>query len=459
MSLQFTYILMFRSLAQLWNEKTSKTHQEDSTQQNVDDEEITEILQTTTTAGETDFSGDNFSTNEIKISSFEDAESIEKRFHANENNRTVEERKFLLQGITNEETTNYYQTSYTSKTDAFGSDETENSEEKPRISQSVSTPKTNSSSKKGKNLDLLNVESENVNLTIPNNAAVWSLAGMKNIIQTTGTIDKKRESKQNDEETTERRDSTHSDAKTLSDWIGIARIDDLKLAHSNETDELFTTTTDSTEITTQDQGDKNVEYSTLQTVSDEEKFISSTGYSNVEDKLTAVETTIDSEKPIETTTHSGEFLRSTESSDEITISSALSRTTEPANNIVLTTTSDTSTTAQKVKTSSMSTSTTTSATIAKDEYLSASSEPVFRVTSLYDTTFYTENDRDKYSAVNELQITTDSSEITTRKQNVNDENTDTSSGSLGVISAVISVVVLLSLIALLYVSSDLSKVA
>lgn len=381
---------------------------------------------------------------------------MEKKFHADDNNRvrnnsTIEERRFVFEGSANDETTQYYQTSNSLKFDTLHSDESAIVEEKPPASTSVSTTtlskKTNSSSKKGKNLDLLHSESDNVNLTIPNNAEVWSLAGMKNVVQTTVA------GKQHHDfdETTSGRQSTHSDAKILSDWQGIARMDEIQIAQSKENDELTVTTTESGEVTTT--SDKIT--TTVLPDLDEERHKTTTGYSTIDDKATEIPTTLTttSEKSAETTTkHSSSFLRSTEGSDEdiITISSALSRTTEI---IVMPTTNTRVQTTTKQDVAQTSSILTTAAThSATDDHLSASSEPVFRVTPPYDTTFYTENDRDKYNAANELQITTDSSEITTRKQNVNEENSETSSGSLGVISAVISVVVLLSLIALLYVS-------
>lgn len=438
-----------RSLAQLFDEKTPKA--EETTTLHSDNENLE-----TTTTSETDLGvGENsFSTNEIKMSSFEDATTSEKKFHAEDNNRvrnnsTIEQRRFIIESITNEETTQYYQTSNTVKIDTLGSDEsTASSEEKTRVAPSVSPSKATASSKKGKNLDLSHSESDNVNLTIPNNAEVWSLAGMKQ------TSDK-RESTNFEETTSGRRESTHSDAKTLSDWMEIARMSEL---HSEDTDELLIPTTEPDVVTT-------VDKITTTTVLPDLEPTTTTAYSTiVEDKVTTTmvheDITTTFEKIVETTSHAPELLQSsTEGSDDdiITISSALSGTTEVIINALPTTSSRVQTTMAQdvVKTSSMSTLTTTAASHPTDDYISASSEPVFRVTPPYESTFYTENDRDKYNAANEHQITTDSSEITTRKQNVNEESAQTSSGSLGVISAVISVVVLLSLTALLYVSMNL----
>lgn len=380
-----------------------------------------------------------------------------------------------MESIVNEETTKYYQTRNTVKIDDFNSDEAENLEEKPRTLPSVSTPKINSTTKKGKNLDLLHSES------IPNNAEVWSLVGMmKDVAQTTGSQRKK-----DDRSLSEKQEPMHADVKNLFDWTGIARMSDLQLAQSNETEDLSVTTTEPSDVTTNGniQYDKTLTTTLLPTNFDKDESTTTvvTENSHFDTKTTtwtSEEAVTTTEKSTEVKTHLSEI---TEHSNEdiITISSALSRTTEETKLI--------QTTSERVRSTSASESTTVKSTTKEqtssistlstahlsDGYLTASSEPVFRITPAYDNTFYTENDKDKYNAVHEFQITTDSSEITTRKQNFNEENrcvkilisplsnffftsvirnSETSSGSLGVISAVISVVVLLSLIAIVYVS-------
>jgi hypothetical protein len=423
------------------------------------------------------------------MNSFEDETSIEKRFRIDENefrtNNTKEERRIFTEGIMDEETIKYDQ-----KTSKLVKLEDSNETSEIPSSSTSSTKPTVTSAKKGKHLDLLQSESDNVNMTIPNNAEVWTLAGMKNVVP-------KSYNNHHDESTEDGNHETKmtSNAKNLHDWIEIARMTDLRNSHSNEnvtSSERIMTTAESELSTT-------IKLNSVETTTEffiESRTINSEESSTEElllpknGKGISQLTTINTESP-ETTENSIELINSTKQRDEdlLTISSALSGTTEtsPSPTTTSTATRTTSTTSKKVTTTtktlptttksreeilstipsrSTSTSSTRKTTTSKqpfvsvdeDEILAASSSNpgVFRVTTTYGPTIIIdEKDADKYHTFHEFTPTTDSIGITTEQQSVNKNEQDTDSSGLGIISAVISVILVLSLGALAYVSKHI----
>lgn len=429
---------------------------------------------------------ENSSTNEIKMNSFEDETSIEKRFRIDENefrtNNTKEERRILTEGVMDEETIKYDQ-----KTNKLVKiDDSNETTEVP----SSSTKPTVTSAKKGKHLDLLQSESDNVNMTIPNNAEVWTLAGMKNVVP-------KSYNNHHDESTEDgnRRHETKmtSNAKNILDWEAIARMTDLEISHSNE--RMMTTAESDLSTTIKMNSDETTTefFKESRTINSDESSLEELLPSSKNGKGISQLTTMNTESP-ETTENSIELINSTKQRDGdddlLTISSALSGTTEtspsPTTSTKVTQPSSTTTTMtkkvtttrktlpnsreeilstipSKSSTSTTSTRKTTSTSVSddEDEILAASSSNpgVFRVTTTYGpTVIIDEKDSDKYHTFHDSTSTTaDSIAITTEQQRIDktdtEENTDNSSG-LGVISAVISVILVLSLGALAYVSKQ-----
>jgi hypothetical protein len=179
----------------------------------------------------------------------------------------------------------------------------------------------------------------------------------------------------------------------------------------------------------------------------------------------------------DSTENSVELINSTKNRDEelLTISSALSGTTEtsksPASTKKVTTTTEAITSTEILSTIpatsttvKRTTPTTTSSqqsfvSVDEDEILAASSSNpgVFRVTTTYGPTVIIDEDaKNEYNTFREFQATTESIAHTTEQQMVNQSNDeDTDSSGLGVITAVISVILVLSLVALGYVSKHL----
>jgi trimeric autotransporter adhesin len=435
------------------------------------------------------FEDENTSTNEVKMGSFEDETSIEKRFRIDENefrtNNTKEERRILTEGIMDEESFKYDQ-----KTSKLVKVEDSNeTTEIPLSSTTTSTKPIVTSAKKGKHLDLLQSESDNVNMTIPNNAEVWTLAGMKNVVPKSYNTHHDESTENGNHET-----KMTSNAKNLLDWMEIARMTDLRNSHSNE-NETFS----SERIMTTAESDLST--STIKMNSDETttEFFKESRTINSEESSTeelllpkngkgiSQLTTINTESP-ETTENSIELINSTKQRDEdlLTISSALSGTTQTSPSPTSTSTlpKTTSTTSKKVTTTTQTLTTTTTANSREeilstipsrstststrktttnkpfivsdeDEILAASSSNpgVFRVTTTYGSTvIIDEKDADKYHTFHEVTPTTDSIDITTEQQRINKNEEGTDSSGLGIISAVISVILVLSLGALAYVS-------
>lgn len=417
-----------------------------------------EILSTTINNAKDENSSTN--ENELKMGSFEDESSIEKKFLANENefrnNNTREERRLISEGMMDEETIKYDQKA----SKLVRIDDSNETTEQP------TSPRVVTSAKKGKLLDLLQSESDNVNMTIPNIAEVWTLAGMKNVVPKNHQHDESTENGNHEMKMT-------SNAKNLFDWSEIARMTDLR---SKEIETNASTQTTDSELENLSTTAKTNRDETTTEFSNESRTTNSDETSTEElllpknGKGISQLTTANTEQPVETTENSIEIINSTKDRDEdlMTISSALSGTTEtssvPTTTIKVTPTTVTMTSQQptiisttsirKRKTTTPTTTEKTFASIDQDDILAASSSnpQVTRVTTTFEPAIINEDEKHRYNTFHEFAATTDTVVITTEKQivNVNDDNTDSS--GLGVISAVISVILLLSCGALAYVS-------
>lgn len=162
-------------------------------------------------------------------------ESLEGRFKDDEldikNNSTKEERHTLDEATFDEQSIKYSSINSTGVVNKTSGDD-------ERLG-TTSQPAGLTTAKKGKYLDLVPRNEDNINATIPNAAEVWALAGMRE-------VEKRRPLDESNESSSDVEllgSSLNNTAKNLLDWIEIAKMNNETLARSasveeNQTEEI-----------------------------------------------------------------------------------------------------------------------------------------------------------------------------------------------------------------------------